>query len=57
MSHYKVRIINSNAQIIRVSDELEEEIKHGYIPVNKAESIIRGLNQGWSIKDFDELAD
>ena len=37
--------------------KLEEEIKHGYIPVNKAESIIRGLNQGWSIKDFDELAD
>lgn len=49
MNTYKVKLINNNAQIIRVSDGEEEEIEHPYFPVKVAERITDDLNKGYPL--------
>lgn len=54
-THYKVRL-NPDALIVRVEDEREEVIygTENYLPVKKAEIIVKQLNSGQVI-DFDNL--
>lgn len=54
-THYKVRL-NPDALIVRVEDEREEVIygTENYLPVKKAERIVKQLNNGEKL-DWDEL--
>jgi hypothetical protein len=51
---YKVKIINQNAQIVRVSEDVEEVIEHKFLPVRKAEIVVAQLNLG-HVLDWDNL--
>ena len=54
-THYKVRL-NPDALIVRVEDEREEVIygTENYLPVKKAEIIVKQLNSG-EVIDWDNF--